>query len=265
MGASLKRRVFAISDLHLDYAVNLQWLSELPMTEFQNDVLLLAGDISDSPKLLAFCFYELSRRFHRVMYVPGNHDLWVLRYDKELDSLQKWELVKGLAIEYGVLLKPWHDGPLSIVPLLSWYDFSFGMPSATLQDAWMDFHACKWPQGWQVADVARYFFQANEFHLQNMQFSARREVISFSHFMPRIDIMPDAVPHARRMIYPVLGAHALDVQLRQLRPMIHVYGHSHLNRSVSIDGVHYINNAFGYPQESGIAAKRLLCIHEYTA
>jgi hypothetical protein len=41
-----------------------------------------------------------------------------------------------------------------------------------------------------------------------------------------------------------------------------VYGHSHINRSVRIDGVDYVNNAFGYPGEERIAARRLLCIDE---
>lgn len=43
---------------------------------------------------------------------------------------------------------------------------------------------------------------------------------------------------------------------------MHVYGHSHINRRARIDGVTYINNAFGYPGEGGISAKQLLCIDE---
>lgn len=37
-------------------------------------------------------------------------------------------------------------------------------------------------------------------------------------------------------------------------------GHSHLNRTVSIDGARYINNAFDYPHETRITAKELRCI-----
>jgi hypothetical protein len=40
-----------------------------------------------------------------------------------------------------------------------------------------------------------------------------------------------------------------------------VYGHSHVNRDVAIDGVTYINNAFGYPRETRITAKALRCVH----
>jgi predicted phosphodiesterase len=53
----------------------------------------------------------------------------------------------------------------------------------------------------------------------------------------------------------------LEQQIRLLRSDIHVYGHSHVNRRIEIGGITYINNAFGYPSETRIAAKRLLCIH----
>jgi predicted phosphodiesterase len=59
-----------------------------------------------------------------------------------------------------------------------------------------------------------------------------------------------------------MGADILERQLRRLGASIHVYGHSHLNRRVTLAGVEYINNAFGYPSETRIAAKRLLCIHD---
>ncbi len=254
----MKRRVFAISDVHLDYAVNQQWLHGLSLQEFQHDVLILAGDISDAPKLQEMCFRELARRFYRVLFVPGNHDLWVKRFPCEGGSLKKFEVVQALAHSYGLLTKPWTEGELTIVPLLSWYDYSFGQPNSQLQQAWMDFHACEWPTGWQEREITQHFLQANHAHLQ----TKNTTLISFSHFMPRIDIMPAQVPELRRFIYPVLGSSALEVQVRQLQPQIHVYGHSHLNRHIKLDGTVYINNAFAYPSESHIAAKELRCIFE---
>jgi Icc-related predicted phosphoesterase len=89
-----------------------------------------------------------------------------------------------------------------------------------------------------------------------------KTVISYSHFLPRIDLVPSYVPTRHRVLDPVLGSVRIEQQLRRLQPDIHVYGHSHINRSLKIDGVRYINNAYGYPQEDVIAAKRLLCIHE---
>jgi Icc-related predicted phosphoesterase len=77
-------------------------------------------------------------------------------------------------------------------------------------------------------------------------------------------LMPKFIPMNRRELYPVLGSASLDRRLRELGSIMHVYGHSHVNRSMKIDGVTYVNNAFGYPQETHIAAKRLLCIYETT-
>ena len=87
-------------------------------------------------------------------------------------------------------------------------------------------------------------------------------VITYSHFLPRIDVMPAYIPAASKFLYPVLGSKRLDGQLRNLNSRMHVYGHSHVNRHVKIDRVSYINNAFGYPNETMIALKRLKCIHE---
>ena len=91
---------------------------------------------------------------------------------------------------------------------------------------------------------------------------AGNKVITYSHFLPRIDLMPEFIPSSQRILYPVLGSVQLERQLRKLNPEIHVYGHTHVNRQVKIDGVLYINNAFGYPNETRITSKQLICIHE---
>ncbi len=87
-------------------------------------------------------------------------------------------------------------------------------------------------------------------------------VISFSHFVPRIDLMPNQIPPRFKMLYPVLGTGELERQIRRLKPTVHVYGHSHINRDRAIDGIRYVKNAFAYPYEQHIAAKRLMCVYE---
>lgn len=47
-----------------------------------------------------------------------------------------------------------------------------------------------------------------------------------------------------------------------LRQPTVVYGHSHINRQVFKDNTMYINNAFGYPDETQITAKELKCVFE---
>jgi Icc-related predicted phosphoesterase len=107
-------------------------------------------------------------------------------------------------------------------------------------------------------EITRHFISMNVPLLN----TTNKLIISFSHFMPRIDIMPDFIPLFQRRLYPVLGSSLLEQQIRKLGSHIHVYGHSHVNRFIEKDGVTYINNAFGYPYETAITAKKLLCIYE---
>ena len=80
--------------------------------------------------------------------------------------------------------------------------------------------------------------------------------------MPRIDIMPSVIPPKRRILYPVLGSSLIDEQIRVIGSQIHLYGHSHVNLDITKDNTRYINNAFGYPSETRITAKKLVCLFE---
>lgn len=251
-------RVFALSDIHIDYEVNAKWIGNLSVADYQDDVLILAGDVTDTRPLLEWGLGTLAKRFKKVLFVPGNHDLWVIRDDREKDSLQKFADVCAVVEASGASMRPFRAPGLSIIPLLSWYDYSFGEPSEELKSSWMDFRACRWPNGYTARDITAHFAAFNDAHIA----WAGDKVITYSHFLPRIDVMPGYISHANKALYPVLGSSQLERQVRRLEANIHVYGHSHVNRNVKIDGITYINNAFGYPSETWISAKRLVCVHE---
>ena len=251
-------RVFALSDIHIDYDVNARWIADLSSAEYQDDVLILAGDVTDTRRLFEWCFITLATRFKKVLFVPGNHDLWVIREDREKHSLQKFDDVCAIVESTGASMQAFRERGVSIIPLLTWYDYSFGEPSEELRSMWMDYRACRWPSGYTEKDVAAHFAALNDKHVS----VADDTVITYSHFLPRIDLMPGYIPCASKLLYPILGSTRLERQLRRFNPNIHVYGHSHVNRHVHIEGVSYINNAFGYPSETRITSKRLMCIHE---
>jgi predicted phosphodiesterase len=254
-------RVFALSDLHVDYEANLRWVETLSSAEYRDDLLIVAGDLTDRLPLLAHCLDALVRRFRKVLFVPGNHELWVSRDPLHGDSLQKFDAVRAVAAECGALLSAYSEPGLTILPLLGWYDDSFGVPGEDLRQSWVDYRACRWPHGYDAARIAAHFDAANA-ALEAPSPEPTELVVTYSHFLPRIDVMPDWISAAGRMLYPVLGSRRIEAQLRRLGAQIHVYGHSHVNRDVIIDGVRYVNNAFGYPGETRIASKELLCIHE---
>ena len=251
-------RIFALSDIHIDYDVNARWIADLSFVDYQHDVLILAGDVTDTLRLLEWCLSTLAKRFKKVLFVPGNHDLWVIRDGREKNSMEKFDDVCEVVESSGASMQTFRERGVSIIPLLAWYDFSFGEPSEELRSVWMDFRACRWPGGFTEKKVASHFAALND----GLASPDGDMVITYSHFLPRIDVMPDYIPLACRFLYPVLGSKQLDGELRSLNSRMHVYGHSHVNRHVEIDGVSYINNAFGYPNETIVALKRLVCIYE---
>src|SRR5262249_30093521 len=87
---------------------------------------------------------------------------------------------RGSRIERGV----------EIIPLLAWYDYSFGEPNEELRSMWMDYRACRWPSGYTEEDVAAHFASFNDKQVS----VAGATVITYSHFLPRIDLMPEFIP-----------------------------------------------------------------------
>ena len=249
-------KVFTVSDLHIDYEENRQWVYDLSQSDYKEDILVLAGDITDEIPLIEDVFRFLKKCFREVLYVPGNHELWTFR-DNSMNSLEKFQRIKTLAKNNGIGIEPMEFGPLSIVPLYGWYDYSFGPPTDELKGKWTDYRACQWPEGFDEKEVTRYFISLNEDFLT----IKNRFIITFSHFLPRVDLMPGYIPHDKRYLYPALGTHQLELQLRRLSPQIHIYGHSHVNVHIKKDNITYINNAFGYPHEKWTTSKQLLCVY----
>jgi predicted phosphodiesterase len=252
-------RIFALSDLHVGHTANARWIKSLSRGDYLDDVLILAGDVSDSLQELEWCLNQLASRFKTLLFVPGNHELWVRRDGEHADSMEKFQRVRETAQRGGASLHPFRCARLSIVPLQGWYDYTFGLPTADLKLSWADFHACRWPDSWSMEDVTTQFLGMNGYR----RHSDDEIVISFSHFVPRIDVLSELARNINRSLLPVLGATRLEQRVRELRSIIHVYGHSHINRSVILSDTLYVNNALAYPSEAHIAARQLRCIFEY--
>lgn len=252
-------RIFTISDIHIDYKENRRWLFNISTEEYKDDILILAGDITDDSSLVIKALVSLKKCFRDVLFVPGNHDLWVHR-NVVRNSLENFNVIRTITDNCGVIMEPVSYGDLSIVPLFGWYDYSFGDPSDKLREIWFDYLACKWPDHLDEKDITRHFTSMNEPFLD----TKNEFIISFSHFMPRVDIMPSFIPEERRILYPVLGTNLLEEQVRRLKSNIHIYGHTHVNSRINKDGIEYINNAYGYPSETSITLKELICVYEMT-
>ena len=138
-------QLLAISDLHLSQASNKDAI--LKMSDHGDDWLIIGGDISEKPELHEFLFKELNKRFGKIIWVPGNHDLWTEdARDQQIErGVDKYNLLVELARSFGVITPEdpfveWpeklqdREGSLIIAPLFLLYDYSFRPKSVSREN-----------------------------------------------------------------------------------------------------------------------------------
>ena len=251
-------KVFCVSDLHTDHEENLEWCRSLfaQREAYQRDVLIVAGDVTSGLVILEETLKLLAGTFGRVFYVPGNHDLWVkggransggmhIR-PKPITSLEKLDEIRALCARCGVAVEVEYAAGAIIAPLLSWHHASWdtepdirgwdGIPP--VERVLADYMRCEWPPPLSVHDdsIARRLDTLNDDGGTPMQ--ARVEalraahpgapLITFSHFVPRVDLSPEK----RFLFVPTLakglGSTRLAERITSLAPALHVFGHSHI-------------------------------------
>jgi hypothetical protein len=146
----------------------------------------VAGDVTHSLTVLAQTL-ALTRKCLEALCVPGNHEPWVTRDRRSISSVEKFEHIHGVVADSGPSMQRFTADDVTVVPLLSWYDFSFGTPSPRLRELWMDSHAWRWPEFADKREVAAWFSTAGPPPANLIGCT----VISLSHFLPR----PELVPH----------------------------------------------------------------------
>lgn len=134
-------KLYAISDLHVRYSSNLAALEALP--PHPEDWLILGGDVGETPEHLAQALQRLAPKFARLLWVPGNHELWTLPSEKdgargEARYLKMVELCRDFGAltpedEYPVW--PGDGGPCVIAPLFLLYDYTFRPDSVPPEQA----------------------------------------------------------------------------------------------------------------------------------
>lgn len=230
-------RIYALSDLHADLPENRRRLLRLPAGPHAGDALIVAGDVADSMEVLRETLTFLRARFRDVFFVPGNHELWV-RNDART-SVEKFFDVLALCDTLGVRTRPARVGGTWVVPLFAWYHESFDVAGEGVEaelEAWADRYFCRWPA--EVGRVDEFFLRMNARHVRPYE----GPVVTFSHFVPRPELVPP-VEHLRFRGLPlVAGTAALDAQLRALGSRLHVYGHTHIAGDREIDGVRYVQH-----------------------
>lgn len=253
-------RLWAISDLHVGYAVNRQALLALP--NYGDDWLIVAGDVGDTPSQIELGLSVLAAKFRQLIWVPGNHDLWVLPNSDQARRGQALyaELVSRCR-RLGVLTPEdpwpvWEGGSTAhqIVPLFLLYDYSFAPDGLTPQAAVAWAHEA----GLLCADES--FLHPDPYPSRSAWCQARLE-----HSAARLEAERRGLPRVLVNHFPLrrdlvrlpriprfsiwCGTRATEDWHLRFGARIVVSGHLHVRSTDWRDDVRFEEVSLGYPQQ----------------
>lgn len=254
-------RLVAISDLHVGYAENRAIVERL-RPDSPGNWLLVAGDVGDTVADIEWALGLLSRRFAKVVWAPGNHELWTPPADPvRLRGEQRYRHLVDLCRRLGVVTPedpypvwPGPGGPVQVVPLFLLYDYTFrpdGLDrEAALAEAYRvgvvctdEFllHPDPYPsrQDWCLARVEQTERRLAERH-------PPLPTVLVNHF-------PLVREPTRILRFPIFAQwcgteSTADWHLRFSAAAV-VYGHLHIPRTTWYDGVRFEEVSVGYPRE----------------
>lgn len=253
-------RLLAISDLHLGQEQNRRALEELePHPE---DWLIVAGDVGEAEAHLRFAWQILTRRFARVLWVPGNHELWTPPQERHpLRGEERYLRFVEVCREHGVLTPedPWPrwpgEGPECRIALLFLlYDYSF-RPAGVAGHEAVDWAAAA---GLVCADEALLHpdpypsreawcaARCDETEARLAAAAAETPLVLVNHWPLRYDLV-----HLRRIPRFSIwcGTRRSEDWHTRFRALGCVHGHLHIRATHLRDGVSFEEVSLGYPRD----------------
>jgi 3',5'-cyclic AMP phosphodiesterase CpdA len=253
-------RLLAISDLHVGYPENRALLAGL-RPEDPEDWLIVAGDVGEVFADVGWVLATLANRFARVIWAPGNHELWTHSADPvQLRGERRYEALVKVCQRFGVATPedpfpvwPGPDGPVAVAPLFLLYDYTFRPAGAATTESALELarasgvvcaderwlHPDPYPSraDWCHARVA-----AAEKRLAALDLP----VVLVSHW-PLLRSPTRALRHPEFALWCGTTLTA-DWHLRH-EVAAAVYGHLHIPRTTWHDSVRFEEVSVGYPRE----------------
>lgn len=251
--------LFAISDVHLNHRANRE-IAEALHPASADDWLAVAGDVSHDAEHLIDFLALMRSRFAKVLWAPGNHDLWARNGDP-LRGAHRYEALVERCRQIDVLTPedsfahwPDPDGDIVVAPLFILYDYSLRPDGETKQDAMTRAIAAR-------VVCTDETFLASDPHPDRESWCAERVRITRA----RLDAIPETartvlIAHwplhpgpGRRLRHPEFslwcGTRETADWHTRYRCAVAVHGHLHIPLTDEYDGVRHEEVSLGYPRE----------------
>jgi len=261
-GADDGPRLLAVSDLHVGFGANRAIAERLqPVTD--SDWLIVAGDVGERAEDVESVLATLSQRFAKVIWVPGNHELWTHGRDPvRLRGEERYLHLVAACRRLGVVTPedpypawPGDEGPVLVVPLFVLYDYSFRPEgAATTADG------LERAYGSGVVSTDERLLHPDPYPSREAWCADRlakteRRLAELPAGVPTV--LVNHFPLVREpttvMRYPVFAQWCGTVRTAdwpvRYGAIAVVYGHLHIPRTTWHDGIRHEEVSLGYPRE----------------
>ena len=250
-GKSSHTTLWAVSDLHAAVKANKGRIDDIQPTN-PSDWLIVAGDVAERTDLVLRVLHKLRTRFAKVIWVPGNHELFSRSTDRYRGREKYDELVEGCR-DIDVLTP---EDPfavfkgVTIAPLFTLYDYSFRAPGSTVEDA---IAAAVDRQIMMTDEIAiAPFVDVRAWCWDRLAYSIKR-LSRITGPTVLINHWPLVQEPTLKMRWPEIGLwcgsrHTRHWPTRYNAEAV-IYGHLHMPSVDKIDGVDHIEVSLGYPRE----------------
>jgi 3',5'-cyclic AMP phosphodiesterase CpdA len=252
----------AVSDLHVGYPENRSLIKAL-QPGHPDDWLIVAGDVGELVGDITWALQILRERFARVVWVPGNHELWTHPADPvQLRGQNRYEHLVDMCRDLGVDTPEdpypvWTGagGPVQVAPLFLLYDYSFLTPGTSSVEESL---AAAYDAGVVCSD--EYLLHPDPYPSRAAWCAHRialteRRLAAASKDLPMVLVShwPLLREPTRIMTHPEFaqwcGTVATANWHLRFGATVAVYGHLHIPRSTVHDGVAFEEVSLGYPRE----------------
>ena len=255
-------RLLAVSDLHVAMEENKSVLESL-RPETEGDWLIVAGDVAERSADISWALKLLSERFAKVIWVPGNHELWTLNEDPlQLRGQRRYEHLVERCRELGIVTPEdpyprWEGpgGPVTVAPLFLLYDYSFHAPGTSTKEESLAY-------AHQTGVVCTDEFMLHPDPHPSRDAWCRERIARTERRLAECDpsvplVLVNHYPLVREptdvLHYPEFAqwcgtARTADWHTRFNTAAV-VYGHLHIPRTTWHDGVRHEEVSIGYPRE----------------
>jgi 3',5'-cyclic AMP phosphodiesterase CpdA len=253
--------LLAVSDLHVSHQGNAE-IVEAIRPEHEDDWIIVAGDVADKVADIRDALAMLRQRFARVLWAPGNHELWTRPDDPvQLRGQARYEHLVELCRDLGVdtpedPYPSWDGpgGPVAVVPLFLLYDYSWRWPGSTLDTA-MDY-----ARDSGVVATDEWLLHPDPYPTRAHWCRHRVQTT-----LARLGALPADLPTVLASHWPLHRGPTRMLRYQQFamwcgtdltadwhqrfRAVAAVSGHLHIPLTLDFDGVRFEEVSLGYPRE----------------